>query len=79
MESLGVVIDVAQHRLTVVQKFSCICAHSSSFHSMLPILDETTAAVSSSLGMVTDVRGVTHDFPITRKQWTWFLSSTNHM
>lgn len=39
--------------------------------------DETMAAVCFSLGVVTGLRGITHDFPITIEQWMQFMSSTN--
>lgn len=37
------------------------------------------AAVCFSLGVVTGLRGITHDFPITIEQWMQFMSSTNDM
>ena len=50
-----------------------------SSHSMRLIFDETMAAVCFSLGVVTGLRGITHDFPITIEQWMQFMSSTNDM
>jgi len=52
--------------LLSVQKNSFIGSSSNSFRNMQLILDETSAAVSSGLGIVVGFRGVTRDFPMMR-------------
>ena len=62
--------------LLSVQKKSSSIWYSSSRWICWLIRTEQTAAVSSSLGMVTGLRGATRDFPITKAQWTLLVSST---
>ena len=54
--------------LLSVQYVSFTSLHSSSLRKTHPILEAQTAAVSSSLGMVTDFNGATRDLPITSEQ-----------
>ena len=54
--------------LLSVQYVSLTSLHSSSLRKTHPILEAKTAAVSSSLGMVTGFNGATRDLPITNEQ-----------
>ena len=61
--------------LLSVQYVSFTSSHSSSLRKTHPILEATTAAVSSSLGMVTGFNGATRDLSIISEQWIRSLLS----
>ena len=68
MEAPRIIGNVTDYNFAIRPKDLVNFSYSSSFRSITPILTDTDAAVSSSLGIVTGFREATRDLAIAREQ-----------